>query len=218
MSDTDSFIDEVTEEVQRDKLYGYYRKYGWIALLLVVLAVGGAAFNEYRKASLRNHAEALGDGILDLVEAEVGPERSAGYQELDTGDKGAGTVVDLIKAADALIREDSTAAADALAVIANDPDAERVYREVAAFKLALMQGPEVAVDVRKASFAALAEPGATFRLLAEEQIALIDYEEGEVDAAVVRLQDIVIDAEVTDGLRQRASQLIVLLGGEIDPA
>jgi len=49
MSDTDSFIDEVTEEVRRDQLYGYLRKYGWIAAVVILAIVCGAAWNEYRK-------------------------------------------------------------------------------------------------------------------------------------------------------------------------
>ena len=54
MSDSDSFIDEVTEEVRRDRLFGYFRRYGWIAAVVIVVVVGGAAWNEYQKAqSLR---------------------------------------------------------------------------------------------------------------------------------------------------------------------
>ena len=36
MSGTDSFIEEVSEEVRRDKLFAKMRKYGWIAVLLVL--------------------------------------------------------------------------------------------------------------------------------------------------------------------------------------
>ena len=33
MSNPDSFIDEVTEEVRRDRLFAVFRKYGWIGVL-----------------------------------------------------------------------------------------------------------------------------------------------------------------------------------------
>ena len=52
------------------------------------------------------------------------------------------------------------------------------------------------------------------RLLAIEQLALIDIEVGATKAALEKLQSIVIDAEVTAGLRQRATQLIIALGAE----
>ncbi len=73
MSDTDSFIDEVTEEVRRDRLFALMRRYGWIAVLLVVLIVGAAAWNEYRKGQARASAEALGDALLSagFVDAHV---------------------------------------------------------------------------------------------------------------------------------------------------
>ena len=53
MSNTDSFIEEVTDEVRRDKLYAALRKYGWIGILAVAAIVGGAAYSEYNKAQAR---------------------------------------------------------------------------------------------------------------------------------------------------------------------
>ena len=50
--------------------------------------------------------------------------------------------------------------------------------------------------------------------MAEEQLALLEVETGNRDAALERLQRIVEDAEATAGLRQRAAQVIVALGGE----
>ena len=41
MSETDSFIDEVNEEVRRDRLYAALRRYGWIAIVAVLAIVGG---------------------------------------------------------------------------------------------------------------------------------------------------------------------------------
>ncbi|MFD1808819.1 hypothetical protein ACFSHQ_13850 [Gemmobacter lanyuensis] len=40
MSNPESFIDEVTEEVRRDKLFATFRKYGWIGILAVLGIVG----------------------------------------------------------------------------------------------------------------------------------------------------------------------------------
>ena len=36
MSDTDSFIDEVTEEVRRDRMYLLLRRWGWVGVVAVV--------------------------------------------------------------------------------------------------------------------------------------------------------------------------------------
>ncbi len=37
MSSQDSFVDEVTDELRRDRLFAAFRKYGWIGV-----AAGGA--------------------------------------------------------------------------------------------------------------------------------------------------------------------------------
>ncbi|MEO0502920.1 MAG: hypothetical protein AAFZ14_06305, partial [Pseudomonadota bacterium] len=65
-------------------------------------------------------------------------------------------------------------------------------------------------------FQDLAVPGVPFRLLAEEQLALIDIETGNVDAALDRLRPMLDDAEATAGLQRRALQAIVALGGTFD--
>ena len=59
--------------------------------------------------------------------------------------------------------------------------------------------------------------GQPLRLLAEEQLALIDISAGDSDAAIARLEAIRQDAEAGTDLQQRASQLIVALGGTPAP-
>ncbi|MEM9242349.1 MAG: hypothetical protein AAGB07_20465, partial [Pseudomonadota bacterium] len=76
MSDTDSFIEEVTEEVRREKLFRMVKRYGWIAVLLVILLVGGATWNELRKASEREAAQNFGDAIIAALSPEDRLERA----------------------------------------------------------------------------------------------------------------------------------------------
>ena len=71
----------------------------------------------------------------------------------------------------------------------------------------------MSADDRRLQFEALAAPGKPLRLLAEEQLALIEIDAGETQAAIDRLQAILQDAEVTAALQDRASRLIVALGG-----
>ena len=56
-------------------------------------------------------------------------------------------------------------------------------------------------------------PGVRLRLLAEEQLALLEIEAGETEAALTRFQAILNDAEATSGLQRRALQAMVALGG-----
>ena len=89
MSETESFIEEVTEEVRRDKLFALYRRYGWIAFLLVVLIVGGAAYREWRIHTEAQAAQAFGDAIMTALDGKdaatqasnIPPTTKDGYEE-----------------------------------------------------------------------------------------------------------------------------------------
>src|SRR5690606_41414971 len=70
VSESDSFIDEVTEEVRRDKLFAVFRKYGWIGVLAVLLIVGGAAWSEWQKVRARTAAEGFGDAVVAAMDTE----------------------------------------------------------------------------------------------------------------------------------------------------
>ena len=89
MSQSESFIEEVTEEVRRDRLYGLMRRYGWIAVLVVLALVGGAAWNEWRKAQDAAAAQATGDALIAALEADESAARVASLREMDATSVGA---------------------------------------------------------------------------------------------------------------------------------
>lgn len=215
MSNTESFIDEVSEEVRRDKLFRLMRRYGWIGIAVVVLVVGGAAYNEWQKAQNISAAESFGDSVLAALDSDEPAMRIETLNAIETQDD-ARAVLELMSAAEQISRDDPKAGAERLDQIANDSSLSLVYRELAALKRVIALGAELEASERQSILAGMAVPGAPFRLLAEEQLALLEVEQGQVDAAVGRLKSIIADAEVSPGLRNRASQLIVALGGEID--
>ena len=75
MSNNDSFIDEVTEEVRRDKLFAAFRKYGWIGAVVVIGIVGGTAWNEWQQSREAARAQAFGDAVLDALDLGAPDER-----------------------------------------------------------------------------------------------------------------------------------------------
>jgi len=216
MSDTDSFIEEVTEEVRRDQLYGYLRRYGWIAVLVILLIVGGASWNEWRKAQAEAKAEALGDAIIAALLENDPVARLEAVTAVTAETPSANAVLDMIAAAELSANDDPEGAAARLNALAENGDVPQVYRDIAGFKSLLMQAASLDLDARRAGVSALAIPGNPMRTLAEEQLALIEVEAGETEAAITRLQAVLIDAETSAGLQQRAMQVIVALGGEPD--
>ena len=209
MSDSDSFINEVTEEVRREKLYGYLRRYGWIAVACVLLLVGGAAFNEYRAAQERAAAEATGDALLAALVIDDVDARAAAFAEVDANGPSAAVAL-LMRAATLEEAGDHAGAAEVLSTLATNGDVPEMYRDLAAFKAAML--PTDDLDARKANLEAIAAPGRPFSLLAREQLAYLALDAGDRDGALEILRAIEEDAAVTRGLRDRVQTLMLALG------
>jgi len=136
VSETDSFIDEVTEEVRRDRLFTLMRRYGWIAILAVLLIVGGAAFNEWRKARDAAEAQAFGDAVLAAMDKD---DRGAALGAI-AADKGRAGVLGLLTAAEAVDRGDTAAARAALEAMAADASLPASLRALAELKAIMVAG------------------------------------------------------------------------------
>ena len=190
------------------------RRYGWIAVLAIVLIVGGTSYSEYRKAQIRGTAEALGDSMIAALGADESAARAVALAEIDADSPAAKAVLRLMTAAEQSSAGEDELAAETLNAIALDGGVPEVYRQIAQFKSLTQQGDSTPLAERRQALESMANPGSPMRLLATEQLALIDVEQGDAQAAITRYQAILSDAEVTSGLQQRALQVIVALGGE----
>lgn len=210
MSDSDSFINEVTEELRRDRMNRALRKYGWIAILAVLLVVGGAAFNEWRKASDQAAAEVFGDALTAALEISDPAAQASAFAEIAAEDD-ARAIIALLAASvrDARGNPKADAVTQLRQVIADEGLSQK-YRDLAVLKLVGLGN--IPAEERLNLLTPLTSAGAAFRVLAEEQIALIEIEMGQVDAAITRLQMLLADDEASQALRDRAAQLIVALG------
>lgn len=208
MSNTDSFIEEVSEEVRKDKLMGYLKRYGWIAAIAIVALVGGTAWNEYRKSQAEALAQARGDAIgvaLNLGDAE---ERASAMAELAPN----GVVEAFIAASEQQAAGDTDGAIATLTTLAAMPELAPLYRDLAQIKrLSIDDG--IDASERQQILIGLAQPGAPYRTIAEEYRALDAIEQGETEQALTTLQAILQDAESTGAQQTRVAQLIVALGG-----
>ncbi len=207
MSNPESFIEEVTEEVRRERLFKMFRRYGWIGVVAVVILVGGAAWNEWNKAKTTKAARNLGDSIVAAAASE---DVAALDGVAATGE--AAALVDFIAATELLAQEDKEAAAARLQSVSDNTTLPLAFRDLATIKRVLIAGDSLDAATRRALLTPAAQPGSPYRAVALEQLAMIDVEEGNTDAAVEGLNTILSMQEATEGLRQRAAQLIVALG------
>ncbi|WP_019953900.1 tetratricopeptide repeat protein [Yoonia vestfoldensis] len=215
MSNPDSFIDEVTEEMRREKLFGYLRRYGWIAVLIVLGIVGGTAWNEYRQAQDRAAAEAAGDALLAALAENDEAARATAMSGV-AAEGNAAVIAALLTASTQEEAGDIDAAAATLGAVASDAAAPAIYRDLAAIKAAML--PVGETPARLAALEALAQPGQPFRLLALEQMAYLTLETGDQPGAVAILRQIAEDAAVTRGLSERVQTLLIALGEDATDA
>ncbi|MFV1464892.1 MULTISPECIES: hypothetical protein [unclassified Phaeobacter] len=218
MSDTDSFIDEVTEEVRRDRLFKILKRYGWIGGVAVVLIVGGAALREYNRAQTEAAAQALGDQMIAALDSDDSAARANALGAITAETAGGDTVLKLLQAGALADAGERAAAVERLNAVASNGEMPVIYRHIATFKALGLQQDSLPIADRRIQFEALAQPGAPLALLAQEQLALIDIEDGNAEAAITRLREIIASAAVTSDLKDRASQVIVALGGALEPA
>ena len=205
MSDTDSFIDEVTEEVRRDRLFSYFRRYGWIAAVVILGLVGGTAYNEWSKSAAAQVAQARGDALLDALDMEDDAASIAVLSAIAT-QEGGDVVASFLAAG-----SDQNQAANLLGAIAENTDQPEYIRDLARLKL-VTTPDSVSQEEAVLILTDLSAAGGLYRNAATEMLVAIELERGNVDAAVTLLQAHIQDAQATQEQIQRMGELIVALG------
>ena len=211
MSENDSFIEEVSDEIRRDKLFGFFKKYLWVFAALVVFIVGGAAVNEYLKSKSETEAQAVGDALL----AAQASDDAGVFGELAANGGEAAVLARLDQAAVLAFEGQAGAAAVVLDQIAADGDVPPLYRDLALLKSVMVNGENMSAADLDSALSSLTSAGAPFRLLAIEQRAIVNLRNGDKAAALTDLSEILVDPNATQDLRNRAQELTISLGGEI---
>lgn len=215
MSQTDSFISEVTEEVRREKLHGLLRRWGWLLALLAAGLIGGAAWYEISRSRAEAAAQARGDAMRAALAT---PDPAARARALLALPAGPADVVRRFAAAGASLQAgDAAAAAAALAAVAGDGAAPEPWRGLAALQRVMILGPQLPASERLAVLDGLAAEGAPFRGLALEQRALMRLETGDRAQALADLDAILADPAAPQGLRARTERMRIAAGGSEAP-
>jgi hypothetical protein len=205
MSDTDSFIDEVTEEVRRDRLFGYFRRYGWIPAVIILVLVGGTAYSEWSKSVVAQAAQVRGDALLDALDVQDKPESISALSSI-VAQEDTDVVASFL-----LAGLDQSLASELLTAIAENMDQPKYIRDLARLKLAAT--PDAASKDEAVSILTdLSAPGGLYRNAATEILVALELQRGNRDVALELLQSHVQDAGATRAQVQRMGELIVALG------
>lgn len=212
MSNPDSFIEEVTEEVRRDRLFALFRKYGWIGVVIVVGLVGGTVWTEWSKSRAEARAQAFGDALIDALDQGTPEERRAALAAIPA-DGAQVALLQLVIASDP--DEDKAATLAALDKLIADPGLAPTYRDIAVLRRVLVAGADMPLAERRTALQGIAQAGRPYRTLAEELLAYLLVEEGKVDEAVAAMTTLIQDQEASGALRARVGQMVTALGGTL---
>ena len=209
MSETDSFIAEVTEDVRRDRLFGLFRRFGWIPAALIVIIVSGTAYNEWSKSKADKLAQVRGDALLAAIDTVDEVARATALNEIAS--QGSENIVAQMLAAGA---KDENSINFLKAVIINTDQPEYI-RDLAKLKLTMIPGAQTKEQKLK-TLDILSQPGGIYRNAAVEILVAFELELGNPNKAIEFLKSHIQDAEASRAQVQRMAELLVALGSEPD--
>ena len=207
MSETDSFIAEVTEDVRRDRLFGLFRRFGWIPAALIVIIVSGTAFNEWSKSKADKLAQVRGDALLAAMDTVDEVARASALNEIAS--QGSENIVAQMLAAGG---KDENSINFLNAVIINT-DLPEYIRDLAKLKITMIPGAQTKEQKLK-TLDILSQPGGIYRNAAVEILVAFELELGNPNKAIEFLKSHIQDAGASRAQVQRMAELLVALGSE----
>ena len=208
MSETDSFIQEVSEEVRQDRMFALWKKWGPYVIGAIALIVGAAAYWSWQQDADRAAAEARGELLLNL-DTEKPEDVAALPGKIDGPAK---LIAELTAAAAQAEAGETEAAAKTYAEIAGRADLPVEYRDLAVMQAVRLGADSIDAD---AEIAQIADGTGPYRLLGKELRAARAAAAGNLEAAHKEMNEILADPGVTAGLQQRIVALLLATGGEI---
>ncbi len=210
VSNPETFIQEVTEAVRRDRLFALFRRWGWIGAVVVVAIVGAAAFREWHQSQQRQEAQTVGTAIVDALAYADGRSQADALGRIETDTSEAAAIIDLLAASALREAGDEDLAIARLASVADDTGLASSYRELARLKKVMLQSNTKPVAELIAELEPMIVPGNPYRLLAQEFLAQVIYrgalegsEGTSVEQALDHFRSVYNDQQVTQRMRVR---------------
>ena len=212
----ETFLREVDENLRRDQLRDWVRKYGgWLiaALVLFLAAVGGWLYWQERQRA----AAAEDSEVLSQIYTDIGAGKMATVpKRLDAlADDGKGAVratALFTRAAVALEQNDRATATARYNEIANDDDLAAPYRDLGLIRATSLEFDALKPEQVIARMEPLAKPGNPWFGTAGELTAMAMIKQGKKSEAGRLFAAIAADRQVPPSIRARAVQIAGSLG------
>lgn len=217
MSDNDSFISEVSEEVRRDRMFALWRKYSPFVIGGVVAIVAVAAGKTWLDHQAELTAQSAGGALIAASEGAPA-DAAAALTTLaaQTDHEGAALLAKLRAAAAHVLADDAASAIAIYDEVAANPAADLLLQDFATYRATFLRSADMSPEEAISTLTPIANGAGPFALLALEAQGLAHLETGDRDAAATAFRDIMQDDQAPAGLRQRVEAVMLATGIEPD--
>jgi hypothetical protein len=207
-------FDEVDEEVRRDqlkKLWDQYSLYFIALALLIIAGVGGWRGYEYLEAKKAAEAGDAFDKAVELSDQNKHAEAEAAFADLAAKAPSGYRTLARFRAAGEVANRDPQAAAKMFDDIAADRSVGSQQQELARIRAAGLLLDSASYQDMVQRLEPSTGPGATYRHVARELLALSAWRANDATATRQWLDMIALDGETPSSVRSRAEALQALL-------
>jgi hypothetical protein len=216
-------FDEIGEDLRAERAQKMFARYGWILMVLAVLAVAGAGGWQWWRGRQQHRAEIAAGLFLAASREASGPApgtaetasrkaAAATFERLATRAPESYRTLARLRLAAVQAGSDPAAALQTWDGVASDPRADPVLRGLATLLWAQHQldgGDPAAIEAR---LRPLAHGSGPWQALAQEQLAWLDLRQGQDQQARDLLRGLAADPLAPQGVRTRAGGLLAQLG------
>jgi hypothetical protein len=214
--DNETFYREVDEQLRKEQLSGWWRRYGIAviaAAILVLAAIGGAIWWQEQK---QRQAGERGERLVQIFK-DIQAGRTQGLDaRLDTlaneGSPGYRAAALLTKADLAVQNGNEAAAVAGFKSVAEDGDLPEPYRNLALIRQTAMEFDRIAPAEIIRRLQPLAQPGNAWFGSAGELVAAAYLKQNQPQRAAPIFAAMAKDETIPDSLRSRAVQMAGALG------
>lgn len=219
---SETFLREVDENLRRDQMRDFGKKYGgWLiaAVVLLLAASGGWIYWQQRQV------ERSGKQVEQLAEVyrNIGTGKmDKAAQQLDylskSGREAVAASAGFARAALAIEQHDNKLATAKYRELANDDDLPQAYREIALIRQTALEFDQIPPEEVVSRLKALAKPGGPWFGTAGEMTAMALIKQGKKDEAGRLYAAIARDKSVPQPIRERSVQIASSLGVDASAA
>lgn len=206
---------EVDEELRREKLEKFWKKFGPFIIGAVVLFIGGMAgkvfYTQYQNSQRIAESEVYQEAVRDLDAGDLEGALQRFDQLAETGKYGYEMLAQFQKASELTNKGDVEEALALYESISGDSNYSQVYRDYAALNAAMIVLDRGELDEAAERLQPLMAEDNAWTYSARELMGLIHIEKGEWQAAEDLFLDLSLAREAPSDLKGRASEFLEII-------